>query len=153
MKLKTPLILLLAITLTSCSIFKKEVEPREVIVRNVPVPVEIYQPPLPREIDLRDVSDGTVVITRDNLEEKIAEVEKLLGGEFVVIAYIPAAYENIAWNLQEMRRYTNQLTEIVIYYRKATQISQDVDGDGDVDIDDWILESDRMRKEELPQTD
>lgn len=113
------------------------------------MPVEIYQPPMPTEIKTRPVA-GAVVMTKNNLAEKIAQVEKLMGSDFVIIGYVPTSYENLAYNLQEMQRYSNQLKEIIIYYRKATQVTEDIDGDGDVDVNDWVLENERLRKHELP---
>ena len=39
--------------------------------------MEIYQPPLPQEIKMEDVN--WFVITKNNYEESVAKVEKLLG--------------------------------------------------------------------------
>jgi len=60
------------------------------------------------------------VITKNNYEESIVKVEKLLGGEFVVIALTPLGYESMAYNLQEIRRFIRQQKEIILYYREAT---------------------------------
>lgn len=89
------------------------------------VPIEIYQPPLPQEIDLHDVS--WFVITKKNWDESIVKVENLLGGEFVVFAMIPPDYENMAYNLQELRRYIRQQKEIILYYRKATEVADEAE--------------------------
>jgi len=82
------------------------------------VPLRIYQPPLPAEIDLLNVN--FFVITEENLQEKIKEIEKILDGNFVVFALTPDGYEKMAENFQEVRRYVRQQKELIIYYREAT---------------------------------
>jgi len=83
------------------------------------VQLEIYQPPLPPEIQLDDVQ--WFVVTKENIEDKIAEVENYTGTDFVVFGMTPQSYENMAYNLQEIRRYIRQQTEIIKYYREATK--------------------------------
>jgi hypothetical protein len=83
------------------------------------VQLEIYQPPLPPEIQLDDVQ--WFVVTKENLEDKIAEVENYTGTDFVIFGMTPQSYENMAYNFQEMRRYIRQQTEIIKYYREATK--------------------------------
>lgn len=104
------------------------------------VKAEIYQPPLPQEISLTDVQ--FVIITKDNLDEKIADVERLLGGEFVVVAMTPKGYENMAGNLQELRRYIRQQKEIILYYREVTKAGDDANRE------DWL----NRNKEQQSQT-
>lgn len=185
----TLLLLGFALTLSGCSIFGGNDAPQyqalpPVKVITETVEVEIYQPPLPREISLNDVEwkvitntpckpatgtkklpggrtyntterfayeditkdDGTTSrqVLRDeagnrveleqltdkngdviqvcgNLQQKIAEVETMLDGNFVVMAITPAGYEKMAANLQEIKRYINQQKEIIFYYREATK--------------------------------
>lgn len=83
------------------------------------VQLEIYQPPLPPEIQLDDVQ--WFVLTENNLEDKITEVKNFTGSEFVIFGMTPQSYENMAYNFQEMRRYIRQQTEIIKYYREATK--------------------------------
>jgi len=82
------------------------------------VPLRIYQPPLPQEIDLLNVN--FFVITEENYDEKKKEIEKILDGNFVVFALTPDGYEKMAENFQEVRRYVRQQKELIIYYREAT---------------------------------
>jgi len=109
--------------LQSCSLLKPAVPeplplpPVKVITETVQL--EIYQPPLPPEIQLDDVQ--WFVVTKENLEDKIAEVENYTGTDFVVFGMTPQSYENMAYNLQEIRRYIRQQTEIIKYYREATK--------------------------------
>ncbi len=83
------------------------------------VQLEIYQPPLPPEIRLDDVQ--WFVLTESNMEDKVAEIKRFTGSEFVVFGMTPQSYENMAYNLQEIRRYIRQQTEIIKYYREATK--------------------------------
>lgn len=108
---------------------KKEPEPLppKIVTVTETVPLRIYQPPMPQEISLENVK--FFVITKNNLEEKVAEIEKILGGDFVVFALTPQSYENMAYNLQEIRRYVRQQKEIIVYYREATTEDQGTNAD------------------------
>ena len=86
------------------------------------MPLRIYQPPLPAEIDLLNVN--FFVITEENYSEKKKEIEKILDGNFVVFALLPDGYEKMAENFQEVRRYVRQQKELIIYYREATTESE-----------------------------
>jgi hypothetical protein len=83
------------------------------------VELQIYQPPLPPEIKLDEVK--WFVVTENNLSEKMAEIKAHTGSDFVVFGLTPQSYENMAYNLQEIRRYMRQQTEIILYYREATK--------------------------------
>ena len=140
-------ILLLGL-MTGCSLLQPQpvVQP-EPIIKTVTkvVPLEIYQPPLPTEINLAEVD--FFVITENNLDEQIAKLEKLQGGSFVIFAMTPQTYENMAYNLQEIRRYIRQQKEIIIYYRQATT----EDEDGQTTAEDWIEINDQKIEEQQNQ--
>lgn len=89
------------------------------------VKFDIYQPPLPQEISMQDVT--WFVINKENYEEQIEKVETLLDGEFVVIALTPLGYESMAYNLQEIRRFIRQQKEIILYYRAATDAADEAE--------------------------
>ena len=72
---------------------------------------------IPREPLVDD--NGEVIMVCGNLEQKIAEVEKMIGGEFVVMAITPKGYENMAANLQDIKRFIKQQKEIILYYRAS----------------------------------
>ena len=116
-------LLLLVVFLQSCSFLRHTdneplpLPPVKVITETVQL--EIYQPPLPPEIQLDDVK--WFVVTKENLEDKIQEVENYTGTDFVLFGMTPQSYENMAYNLQEMRRFIKQQTEIIKYYRDATK--------------------------------
>jgi hypothetical protein len=88
----------------------------EVVVREIPAEVPV--PEMPRPVELLPVEWH--VITEGNLEEKIAELRALQGGEAVVFAVTPQGYESSAFNLQELRRYIRQQHAVIVYYVDAT---------------------------------
>ncbi len=109
--------------LSGCSFMKSDPPPTpEPIIKTVTEykTLEIYQPQLPKRIDLQDVE--FFVVTEKNLEEQIARISKMQDGTFVIFGLTPQDYENMAYNLQELRRYIRQQKEIIIYYRNATQV-------------------------------
>lgn len=63
---------------------------------------------------------GDVILSCGNIQQKIAEIEVMLDGDFVIFAVTPEGYERMAANLQEIKRYINQQKEIIYYYREAT---------------------------------
>lgn len=75
-----------------------------------------------KRVELEQLTDdsGTVIQSCGNLQKKIAEIEILLDGDFVIFAVTPDGYERMAANLQEIKRYINQQKEIIYYYREAT---------------------------------
>ena len=102
---------------SGCSILPKTeyTPPPPVKVITEEVKTEIYHPRLPDEIQLEDVK--FFIINKDNYDQKVEEVEKLLGGNFAVFALTPTGYESMAYNLQEIRRFIRQQKEIILYYR------------------------------------
>jgi len=102
--------------------------------------LEIYQPPLPKAISLQDVE--FFVVTEKNFEEQVKKLEKLQSGTYVLFGLTPQDYENMAYNLQELRRYIRQQKEIIIYYREATQ------DDVDTDATDWIERNEEVLEDQ-----
>lgn len=118
--MKKLLILTALITLSGCSLFQQQPVTPEVTVLTEQVPMKIFQPPAPAAVDLRDIS--WFVITEENLEQKIEQIRKLQDTDnIVVFAITPSDYENMTFNMQELRRYIRQQKEIILYYQEATQ--------------------------------
>ena len=121
-------IILSLLLLSGCSWLGKKdpvpfIAPEPIVITEIKtVPLRIFQPPLPGAIDMIDVSWS--VITEENLEEKITQIEKLMDGQFVIFALTPDGYEKMAENLQEIRRYILQQKELILYYRNATSESE-----------------------------
>ena len=141
--------LLSLIFLTGCASFPNFGGPEPlpplppVQVVTTEVKLDIYQPPLPQEIRMENVR--WYVITAGNMEEKIAEIEGDLGGDFVVFAMTPQGYENMAYNMQELRRYILQQKEIILYYREATK------SDEGTTSEDWLQNNDELAEQQRRQ--
>lgn len=58
------------------------------------------------------------VITEENLEEKIAEINSKTGNT-VLFAITPKGYENLALGLADLRRYIKDQQAIIGYYESA----------------------------------
>ena len=82
----------------------------------------ITQPVLPREIDLKE--PYWYVVSEKNIEEFLARVEKDQG-QLVFVAMSVPDYELMAYNMQELKRYINELKEVVVYYRKVTTTKEE----------------------------
>lgn len=121
MNIKVLSLLLLLVALPGCSLFggtKREPLPPVKIITEV-VQAEIFHPPVPSPAQIEDVT--WFVVTAENLDEKIAELQSKQGEEWVLFGFTPQAYENMAYNIQEMRRYNRQLQELILYYMEATR--------------------------------
>ena len=123
--MRTAISFLTILFLSGCSFMQTDPLPTpEPVIKTVTEykTLDIYQPQLPRKIDLQDVE--FFVVTEKNLEEQIARIGKMQGGTFVIFGMTPQDYDNMAFNLQELRRYIRQQKEIIIYYRDATKVEQ-----------------------------
>jgi len=103
----------------SCSLIPSK---QSVEVISKPIQRTIVQPILPREIDLKD--PYWYVVSDKNLEEFLATIEKDQG-QVVFVAMSVGDYELMAYNMQELKRYINELKEVVVYYRKVTTNQRD----------------------------
>ena len=99
---------------SSCSLFPSK---QNVQITTKALERQIAQPVMPREIDLKEPM--WIVVTPDNWEEQLAKIEKQ-EGELVFLAMTIPDYEVMAYNMQELKRYINELKEVVVYYRTVT---------------------------------
>lgn len=130
--------MILLLFLTGCAgLFSRPDPEPPVVFRDTQV--DIYQPPLPAPLQMESIR--WFVITRDNIEEKMDEVERFTGVDFVLFGVTPKVYENTAWNFQETRRYIRQLEALVLYYMEVTE------SPAGTNPEDW-LEFNRRRQEE-----
>ena len=99
---------------SSCSLVptKKEVE-----ITTKAIERTIIQPVMPREIDLKE--PYWYVVSDKNIDEFLSRVEKDQG-QVVFFAMSVPDYELMAYIMQELKRYINELKEVVVYYRKVT---------------------------------
>lgn len=122
--LKISLLAIASLLLSSCSLLgfnKPDPEPRIVTVTKIEYP-NIQTPVRPVPVDLNDVK--FYVVTPDNLDEFLAEFEED-NGQIVFVATSVPSYENLSINLQELRRYILQQKEIILYYEKAVDFSDE----------------------------
>lgn len=101
------------LTLTACS--ARTVEPTvvtktEYVEQNIPIQSR------PSKVEFGPVD--WFVITQDNLEEKLAEIESQ-SGSVVFFAVSAKGYENLALGIGELRRYINEQKAIIVYYEDA----------------------------------
>jgi hypothetical protein len=122
--------------------------PKEVEVITKPVQIEIVQPVMPRAINLKEpkwyvVSDTKIIenclkdpdtkkanckLGREDLypegytylDKFLDDMKKQHGGDVVFVAMTVEDYELMAYNTQEIKRYINQLGEVIVYYRSVT---------------------------------
>lgn len=98
----------------SCSLIPSK---QQVEVISKPIERTIVQPIMPREIDLKD--PHWYVVSSKNLDEFLEQIEKDQG-QIVFVAMSISDYELMAYNMQELKRYMNEVKEVVVYYRKVT---------------------------------
>lgn len=145
MQLKMIAVVLALLTISGCSLLQQA--PREVEIITKPVKIDIVQPVLPRPIDLKEprwyvVSDAKVIenclkneegksdckLGREDLypegytymDKFIDGIKKRHGGDIVFVAMSVEDYEMMSYNTQEIKRYINQLGEVIVYYRNVT---------------------------------
>ena len=146
MRLKQIASVLALLTISGCSLLQQA--PREVEIVTKPVKIDIVQPTLPRSIDLKEpkwyvVSDAKIIenclknpetkkpdckLGREDLypeghtylDKFIEDIKKKHGGDIVFYAMTVADYELMSYNTQEIKRYINQLGEVIVYYRNVT---------------------------------
>ena len=146
MRLKQIASVLALLTISGCSLLQQA--PREVEIITKPVKIEIVQPVMPRAIDLKEpkwyvVSDTKIIenclkdpetkksnckLGREDLypegytylDRFIDDIKKKHGGDIVFVAMSVADYELMSYNTQEIKRYINQLGEVIVYYRNVT---------------------------------
>jgi len=111
---KTAVTLIVLMMACSCSLIPSK---QQVEVISKPIERTIVQPVMPREIDLKD--PYWYVVSDKNLEEFLARVEKDQG-QVVFLAMSVPDYELMAYNMQELKRYINELKEVVVYYKTVT---------------------------------
>ena len=110
--------------LSSCSLLgfsKPDPEPRIVTVTKIEYP-NIQIPIRPQPVELNNVQ--FYVVTPDTLDDFLEEFEKD-NGQIVFVANSVPSYENLSINLQELRRYILQQKEIILYYEKAVDFSEE----------------------------
>lgn len=107
-------VLIALMMVCSCSLIPSR---QQVDIITKPIERTIVQPVMPRSIDLKE--PYWYVVSGKNLDEFLARVEKE-EGQVVFFAMSVPDYELMAYNMQELKRYINELQEVIVYYRKVT---------------------------------
>ena len=120
LKLKLPLHLASTLLLVACS---RAPEPEVVVTteyleQNIPIqerPKMVKFPPV-----------DWFVVTEDNLEEKINEIN-LQTGNVVMFVTTPKGYKNLAIGIADLRRYVKDQQAIIAYYEEALDKSPEIE--------------------------
>ncbi len=99
----------LAAFLAGCSSAQRIVEK--------PVMVERQRILVPEVQPVEQINLEWVVLTKDNFETKIREIEEQ-GGQFVIFALTPQGYQSLSINIAELRRYIMQQRAILGAYKE-----------------------------------
>ena len=90
---------------------------QQVEVVSKPVERTFIQPVMPRGIDLKE--PYWYVVSEKNIDEFLARIEKDQGNVVFFAMSVPD-YELMAYNMQELKRYINELKQVVVYYKTVT---------------------------------
>ena len=128
MTLSLSLVLIVTLLLSSgCSSILQE---PKIIIQTEIVERQIPTVPLPKQVQLNDITIY-VVSPEQNFEEFKAEFEAKNGADSY-IAISVKDYENLSLNIAELRRYIEQQTQIILYYESAVSNT----GEGEDDTSD-----------------
>ena len=140
----TTLLLISTLTISGCSLIPN----KKVEIVSKPLEIDIIQPTMPRNIDLKEpkfyvVSEARIAnpcikneegkrdcsLGKENpdwpegytyLDRFLEEMKEQNNGEVVFVATTIGDYKVMAEDMQELKRYIKQLGEVVIYYRNVT---------------------------------
>ena len=123
-------ILLISVILISsgCSTlggFGQPPAPIPVEVKTVEVKIPIIHPELPRPIDLKDPQ--WYVVSDKNIETFQEDIKKRHAVDLVFVAMLIGDYALMSYNMQEIKRYINQLKEVVVYYHTMNSDDEPVE--------------------------
>lgn len=127
-QLKTILLTSIVLISSGCSTlgsFGTPPAPIPVEVKTVEVQIPIIHPDLPRPIDLKDPQ--WYVVSDKNIDTFQEDIKKRHAGDLVFVAMSIGDYELMSYNMQEIKRYINQLKEVVVYYRTMNSDDEPVE--------------------------
>lgn len=118
----------LVLLLSSCSSFKPE---KEIITVEKIVKPTIAIALKPSPIVMKDAD--VIVVTEKNFEEVVGKIKQKQNGQFVVYALDLKSFENLAINMEQIKRYIEQQNEVILYYERAVTWEEDI-------IDEEVLQ-------------
>ena len=108
-------VMLNVLFLSGCSSLRPEPEIKTVVkVEKTTVPIVAR----PKPLQLNDTR--VFVVTKDNFDEFKKEFIEIYG-DLAFVALSMKDYENLAFNIADIKRYLEQQKEIIIYYEKAVK--------------------------------
>lgn len=111
-------LLLSSVLLAACGNDTKKID-----IITKPGQVQITQPDMPKPIKLYDVTFR--VITAENINQFMAEQKAKANTDgYVFVAIGMKDYENLAINLEELKRYIDQQKAVIVYYKNMTTIPE-----------------------------
>ena len=118
--MKLILFLLLLLLASGCSLLGSkreipEVAPVEVItvVKQAP----LYHPPLPNSISSSHVE--WTVLTPETMQDYLTDLEEGNAPTNAWYSLTTKGYENLSYNMAEIKRYIRQVLSIIDYYRES----------------------------------
>lgn len=112
--MKLILIVLLMFSLSGCSLFQTKSEP--VVIENRTASIPVFHPPLPDGVVLGDIK--WKVLTPDIMAEYLKDLKAGNAPVNVYYGLTPKAYEILATNISDLKRYIIHQQSIIRYYRK-----------------------------------
>lgn len=109
------LVLLLAITISGCSLIRSP--EKEIVVQTKLVEKHIPLQVSPKPINLSDAK--FFVVTEENFDIFLDRYKKENGETWVFYAMSVQSYETLSLNVAEIKRYIEQQKSIIIYYENA----------------------------------
>ena len=103
----------LFLSLTGCSLLTSQTKPVE--VRTIAEPALMYHPPMPMELQLRDIE--WTILTPQIMDSLVKDIEDGSAIPTAYYALTPQGYENLSENTAENKRYIRDIIAVVKYYR------------------------------------
>lgn len=113
------MLLTVLLILNACSLFRnpeKEIITVPTVIETPEIEVPIIQiVPRPNPVEMKNAD--IVVVTESNLQEVIERI-KNTQGDFVLYAMTADSFESLALNLEQIKRFIDQQSNIILYYEK-----------------------------------
>jgi len=106
-------IIIVALLLSACAI-------RQPTIVSTAISVPVFEPANPRAVNVVDVE--WQVLENSRLQVMLDDAKKQ-NKDVALFALNTQNYENLSLNMQELKRYIEELQQTVIYYKKETETS------------------------------
>lgn len=105
------------LVISSCSLLPTA--PKPIQVKTIAEMPNIYDPPLPLELQLVDI-DWTI-FTPELMEKYLADIENGDAPRQAFYSLTTKEYENLSMNMADQKRYLKEILSIVKYYRELDE--------------------------------